>query len=162
MPRKKFFNRFIRGALLRWQNHPAYRAVARLVARPFIRFRFRRSSIAQPSVPGKEPPRTCHWEAYFGKKIVGSVYLNAKPAGDGFEWCVYDLGVKDRMRGLGIASKLTRRLIAFARKEGCKCLHLTVDPDATEAVRLYKKLGFTDTGAREGLRQLIVMQKNIS
>lgn len=117
-----------------------------------IRYRFKSRT---------DKPRAYVWEAICEKKIVGAVGLNIIPTDEGFEGWIHSLEVNVPLRRQGIATELIDRLTAYARKENCKCLLLTVDPAWAEAVNLYKKLGFTDTGTRDGLRQLILMRKDL-
>jgi len=61
---------------------------------------------------------------------------------------VYELskmGVTARARGLGIGRKLGEALIALARKKGARKLYIASNRKLTQAITLYKHLGFVET-----------------
>jgi|GEM_PF-6400511 len=128
----------------------------------FVRYRLCQSRLEPPVKPGQEPRRIFRWEASLGEKKIASVGLTGKPTENGFQWWIHTLEVRPELRGRGIGSKLTRKVLAFAKKQGCKTLYLTVDPHtAPDAVQIYSRLGFSDTGVRDKIQRLIQMKKDL-
>ncbi len=72
---------------------------------------------------------------------------------------LYQVWVAPEHRGRGIAHALLTRAIGWARERGAVAIELGVTVGDTPAVRLYKRLGFGETGApvpmanRSGLRE---------
>ncbi|WP_096188972.1 GNAT family N-acetyltransferase [Evansella halocellulosilytica] len=56
------------------------------------------------------------------------------------------IAVKDDVRGNGIGTLLLKKLFETALEDGYTSLSLSVDPNNTEAVQLYRKLGFKQCG----------------
>jgi len=56
------------------------------------------------------------------------------------------IAVTQEARGLGIGTLLMKKVIEQASKDGYKSLSLSVDPENTSAVHIYKKLDFIDYG----------------
>ncbi|WP_117169409.1 GNAT family N-acetyltransferase [Paraliobacillus sediminis] len=56
------------------------------------------------------------------------------------------IAVTNEVRGKGIGLLLMKRLIETASRDGYTSLSLSVDPNNTQAVQLYKKLGFGKCG----------------
>jgi GNAT superfamily N-acetyltransferase len=57
---------------------------------------------------------------------------------------VYDVFVRDDLRGKGLAAALTARMLAHAVKQGASNAYLQVDANNTAARAVYSKLGFSD------------------
>ena len=93
------------------------------------------------------------------KKIIGSsdlrIEVGGKEVGDAwvdkkgknqetmyFNW----IGVKPSERGKGYASAVFEAGIAFAKQEGCTKITLEVPGNAPDAMHIYKKNGFTQSG----------------
>jgi ribosomal protein S18 acetylase RimI-like enzyme len=80
--------------------------------------------------------------AYDGDLAVGMVtgtvlYHPDKPP----SMFVNEVGTRDGWLRRGIATTLTNRLIDIARARGCEGIWLGTEPDNTEALGLYRKLG---------------------
>lgn len=60
-----------------------------------------------------------------------------------------ELGIAliNEARGKGIGTLLMERLFKIASRDGYTSLSLSVDPNNTQAVQLYKKLGFEQCGS---------------
>lgn len=56
------------------------------------------------------------------------------------------IAVTNEVRGNGIGHLLMERLIETASRDGYTSLSLSVDPNNTQAVQLYKKFGFGECG----------------
>ncbi|WP_235753936.1 GNAT family N-acetyltransferase [Psychrobacillus sp. INOP01] len=56
------------------------------------------------------------------------------------------IAVTKEARGLGIGTLLMKKIIQQAKEDGYKSLSLSVDPENTHAVYIYKQLGFKDYG----------------
>jgi ribosomal-protein-alanine N-acetyltransferase len=61
---------------------------------------------------------------------------------------INNLCVEPEMRRRGLARRLLRELLAFARRQGCELATLEVRPSNTAALRLYRSFGFDETGRR--------------
>ena len=57
------------------------------------------------------------------------------------------IAVLNKVRGKGIGNLLMENLIETADRDGYTSLSLSVDPKNTQAVQLYKKLGFEQCGS---------------
>ncbi|MDA8196588.1 MAG: GNAT family N-acetyltransferase [Actinomycetota bacterium] len=97
--------------------------------------------------------------ALFGGDAVGTVTLAALK-NDDFE--VKRLWVSPLARGMGVGRGLMDRLESVAREMGCKRLLLDTHADLTEAVGLYRALGYREGSAyNENQRAQIWMSKVI-
>jgi putative acetyltransferase len=101
-------------------------------------------------------------EGHFGTDIAGLVdpdivFLVARRAGEAVgcgavKWAgdgtaeIKRMFVRDDARGFGIGRRLIGRLEALARARGIDRLNLETGPLNTEAVRLYRAVGFDDCG----------------
>ncbi|MEG0385431.1 MAG: GNAT family N-acetyltransferase [Solibacillus sp.] len=56
------------------------------------------------------------------------------------------IAVAEEVRGTGIGTLLMKKIIHQAICEGYKSISLSVDPENSNAVHIYKKLGFLDYG----------------
>lgn len=63
-----------------------------------------------------------------------------------------------RARGKGMASAVTVHAIAEAAAQGVRQVFLLADPDATEVVRMYRRLGFEPAGRIASTRGPVVPQ----
>ena len=54
------------------------------------------------------------------------------------------IAVTQEVRGLGIGTLLMKKIIQHASEDGYKSLSLSVDPENTSAVYIYRQLGFID------------------
>lgn len=86
--------------------------------------------------------------ALSGKKTVGCVALK-RLSEDSFEFC--KLFVDPNVRNAGIATKLIERCITRCRENNARALWLQTTDQATDAHRLYYKLGFTDSKPPAGM-----------
>lgn len=56
------------------------------------------------------------------------------------------IAVTKEVRGTGVGTLLMKKIINQAISEGYKSISLSVDPENSSAVHIYKKLGFKDYG----------------
>lgn len=79
-----------------------------------------------------------------GRRIVGMVTLILMEIPVAFRSRMEDMVVDEAYRGQGIATKLSRALIALAKKKGAVTIDLTSRPDKDRetANKFYVKLGF--------------------
>ncbi len=59
---------------------------------------------------------------------------------------IKDVFVNPRYRNMGIASGLLNYVITLAKEKGVRKINLNVDPTHTNAIALYKKIGFREIG----------------
>lgn len=64
------------------------------------------------------------------------------------------IGVDASARGQGVGRLLMERAIAFAREQGAQYVILYVDPTNTPAIKLYCRVGFVETGEKDGLIEM--------
>lgn len=78
---------------------------------------------------------------------------------------VYSLAVSAAARGQGIGRRMMARAEREARMRGCNRMRLEVRMDNLPAVRLYERLGFSDTAVLPGYyddgAHAFVMQKDL-
>ncbi len=79
-----------------------------------------------------------------------------------------NLGVSPSWRRQGLARGMLTMALQRARQEGATSLYLEVRRSNTAAMRLYRALGFEETGfrrdyyrARQGREDAVLMQKNL-
>lgn len=94
--------------------------------------------------------RDCPLVAELDGVAVGLAW--AKASEDGALVSLYQVWVAPECRGRGVAAALVEQAIAWSGAQGAQCIELGVTTGETPAVRLYKRLGFADTGAEEALR----------
>lgn len=86
--------------------------------------------------------------AYLGGELVGSMVIlfrsNTRSAR------VYSLAVSQAARGMGIGSKMMANAEREARRRGCVRMRLEVRMDNIPAIRLYERLGFSETSILPG------------
>jgi ribosomal protein S18 acetylase RimI-like enzyme len=75
-----------------------------------------------------------------GKLVVGHAAILAGPEKVDAEFMIF---IRERHRGRGLGTALTRAAIEEARKMGLRHLWLMVEGVNMRAIGLYKKLGFT-------------------
>lgn len=85
------------------------------------------------------PPRGGAWLARRGSEIAGCVAL--RPLRDDAAE-LKRLYVRKAYRGFGLGLRLARTAIDFARAAGYRSVLLDTLPDMTEALALYRSLGF--------------------
>jgi len=88
------------------------------------------------------------WGALRGKTRVGfchaSISINLSPGGK--DLYLNDLVITEKSRGGGIGSRLIETVIAFARREKCQRILVTVRTSNRVGMRLYKQKGFERRG----------------
>jgi ribosomal protein S18 acetylase RimI-like enzyme len=77
-----------------------------------------------------------------GRRIVGMVSLILMEIPVAFRTRMEDMVVDEAYRGQGIGQKLSRVIIAAAKKNGGASMDLTTRPGRSSAHKLYEKLGF--------------------
>jgi ribosomal protein S18 acetylase RimI-like enzyme len=92
--------------------------------------------------------------------IVGTVLLRKKfvPL-SGYSWKIHAVYVAPELRGKGLGAALVQHALDVLAGAHVKVVSLKVDDDNEPALRLYKKLGFVQTGCQRGQR---VLSKKIS
>jgi len=87
------------------------------------------------------------FEAWSGKALVGLVaaYMNDSGTRTGF---ITSVSVANDFKGRGIASTLLDHCINRSRQEGMRAVRLEVSLGSGEAIRLYKKRGFSELERR--------------
>jgi ribosomal protein S18 acetylase RimI-like enzyme len=81
-------------------------------------------------------------EAWAGDNLIGLVAIYCNDQKD-FLAYITNVSVQKEWVGKGIGSSLTQQGIEFAKKSGAKKICLEVDFSNTQAIGLYKKIGFT-------------------
>ncbi|MGE7625104.1 N-acetyltransferase family protein [Viridibacillus sp. NPDC096237] len=56
------------------------------------------------------------------------------------------IAVVKGVRGMGVGTLLMNKIIQLAMEEGYKSISLSVDPDNSDAVHIYNKIGFKEHG----------------
>ncbi len=79
------------------------------------------------------------WYRLFDEKDKGYGYVDSSTPELGIAVC-------KEARGLGLGTLLMQKIIQKAMQEGYPSISLSVDPENTTAVHLYKKLGFKEVG----------------
>jgi GNAT superfamily N-acetyltransferase len=89
-------------------------------------------------------PGTTYFVALLNSRIAGCANLERhSPKEDPYrDYWISGLSVWLPCRGLGLGEALCRRIIAQAKVEGAKELHLLDYPEDRAGINLYKKLGF--------------------
>lgn len=84
-------------------------------------------------------------EAWDGTELAGLVagYVNVGSR----ELFISNVSVLEPQAGQGVATRLMHLALDDARSSGCETARLEVSKDATAANRLYRTLGFEQTGA---------------
>lgn len=82
--------------------------------------------------------------ALCGGRAAGCIALRRL---DGENCEMKRLYVRPAFRGSGLGEKLVRLILADAREIGYTCMRLDTLPFLESAIRLYKKLGFTETAS---------------
>ncbi len=103
-----------------------------------------------------------NWLAKRNNRIVGLVQLLDFQDSDS-PWVghwLFSLTVRGRYRGLGIGEALVSRVIERAQAGGAARLSLAVFEDNTRAIRLFRKLAFTQT-AMDGLEPELDAEKRL-
>ena len=62
---------------------------------------------------------------------------------------IMNIITKINKRGLGIATKMLKNLIAIAKKENCLPINLEVNENNIPAIKLYEKFNFQKVGLRK-------------
>jgi ribosomal-protein-alanine acetyltransferase len=86
--------------------------------------------------------------AEFGASLVGFAVLRCLAIPGGSEAELESIAVAAGQRRRGIAGKLLTSLIEVARDRGAQSIDLEVRSSNAEAIRLYLRAGFRETGMR--------------
>ena len=78
-------------------------------------------------------------------QIVGFIFFYDYMWAKGRRGYISDLGVINKFRGMGIATKLMKKAEDILKKRGVERIKLNVYTDATSALRLYQKLEYKKT-----------------
>jgi ribosomal protein S18 acetylase RimI-like enzyme len=102
----------------------------------------RKADKALIAVDNTGTPVGAVWYRLFSSEERGYGYVNDD---------IPELGIaiKKEVRGKGLGSQLMHSIIDEAKRNCFKALSLSVDGDNTNAINLYRTLGFTEVG-REG------------
>jgi mycothiol synthase len=96
-------------------------------------------------LPGFQPETSCL--ALAGDRVVAFLLALRQPGGDGTPGLLlHCLGTLPAWRGRGLAAAMISRALRRERAAGTRSAHLQVAAGNTAAVRLYHRLGFTDSG----------------
>lgn len=79
------------------------------------------------------------WFRVFDENNQGYGYIDANTPELG-------IAVDKDVRGMGVGTFLMNRIIQLAMEEGYKSISLSVDPDNSDAVHIYNKMGFKEYG----------------
>jgi ribosomal protein S18 acetylase RimI-like enzyme len=90
-----------------------------------------------------------------GRKL-GTITVKPNDTNEPVQGWRIGIGVDDSARGYGIGELLMERAIAFARDQKAQHVTLFVDPTNAPAIRLYRRVGFIETGERDGLIEMRV------
>ncbi len=88
------------------------------------------------------------FEAWHGKDLIGLVaaYFNDASGSAGF---ITNVSITSDYMGKGIATDLMSSCLSYARQCGFKNINLEVLNTNLQAISLYKKFGFKETGTRD-------------
>lgn len=95
------------------------------------------------------------WYRLFPKDQPGYGFVNAHTPELG-------MAIRESSRGKGIGSLLMKEIIAMAREQQFDALSLSVDPENTHAVRLYKKFGFVKSGVSGTSDTMVCNVRNVN
>ena len=79
------------------------------------------------------------WYRLFNESNKGYGYVDSNTPELG-------IAVAEEVRGMGVGTLLMKKIIHQAISEGYKSISLSVDPENSNAVHIYKKLGFENYG----------------
>jgi ribosomal protein S18 acetylase RimI-like enzyme len=85
---------------------------------------------------------------------LGAVTVKPNDTNEPVQGWRIGIGVVDSARGYGIGRLLMERAIAFAREQNAQYVSLFVDPTNMPAIRLYRRVGFMETGEKDGLIEM--------
>jgi len=71
--------------------------------------------------------------------IIGMIWYGLRPNGEGF---IYDFSISEAFRSMGYGTKTMELIEAEAKKNGIKRLGLRVFEHNSNAIALYKKMGY--------------------
>jgi ribosomal-protein-alanine N-acetyltransferase len=63
---------------------------------------------------------------------------------------INNIAIREDCRGLGYGEALMRNLLELGKTLGCAAATLEVRPSNSQAISLYTKLGFRESGRRKG------------
>jgi RimJ/RimL family protein N-acetyltransferase len=100
-------------------------------------------SIKQTRIP---PTKQQNFGLYVGARLAGFGFLRFFDKRQKRHVCTLGIVMADEFQGRGLANKLVRFMISWARKKGFRKVWLAVYQDNKVALRLYRKLNFVIEG----------------
>lgn len=77
-------------------------------------------------------------------EIVASLILYKVGLPSRYLGVIEEVFVKEKYRRQGLATKIMKQALDYAKKIGLDCVELTVNKNAEHIINFYKKLGFYD------------------
>jgi len=92
------------------------------------------------------PAKDRFWFAQRGESLVGAIAIvHHTEEKAQLRWFL----LLPEARGRGIGEAMLQNAVDFCRKQGYHTVHLETTDDQQKAIRMYEKVGFRQTGARE-------------
>ncbi len=91
-----------------------------------------------------------------GRKL-GAITVKPNDADAPVQGWRIGIGVDASARGQGVGKLLMERAIAFAAEQKATYVILYVDPTNAPAIKLYKRVGFVETGEKDGLIEMRIL-----
>lgn len=93
-------------------------------------------------------PKSCFFVAEENEEILGYLLLKAENLTRTSHRAAIAVGVHSLSRGKGTGTKLFEHMISWAKQQQLHRLELTVIEHNSQAVHLYKKMGFIEEGVK--------------
>ncbi|MCH7323764.1 GNAT family N-acetyltransferase [Solibacillus sp. MA9] len=93
-------------------------------------------------------PKSCFFVAEENEEILGYLLLKAENLSRTSHRATIAVGVHSLSRGKGTGTKLFEHMINWAKQQKLHRLELTVIEHNSQAVHLYKKMGFIEEGVK--------------
>lgn len=107
---------------------------------------------AQRIIAATTSARDCPLFALHGQQVCGLIWCKLA-ADEPSRADLYQMWVAPQARGQGAGHALLKAALDWARKKGCRQVHLGVTAADSPALRLYQRHGFRATGPLEPLRE---------